>query len=206
MKPGESGWDWASGIVLACWSGETHFWGKQDKCQGSGIPIVYFQLLGWSHACTRILRTEVPPPDYSTKRARWMQVYPELSFHFLIKFTLHVGLFSWGHLTHLLQKLSRVLFPYVQWFFQSSYVTACVDVILCQAGLKPCCIRDEHFLYKWDHSSYPPWFSPTFLVEVVEGRSKANIETDNILGMPQLLPKEFRRRHNWKMYRSMLML
>lgn len=31
------------------------------------------------------------------------------------------------------------------------------------------------------------------LVEVVEGRGTANIETDHILGMPWSLPKEFKK-------------
>lgn len=72
-----------------------------------------------------------------------------------------------------------------------SCFTSCVDVILCQAGLKPCWTRDGHFLYKWNHSC-SPWFSPIFLAEVVKGRGKANTETHHILGKPSPLPKSSR--------------
>lgn len=53
-----------------------------------------------------------------------------------------------------------------------SCLTSCVGIVLCPAGLKSCWTRDGHPLYKWSHSSYLLWFSPIFLVEVVEGRVK----------------------------------
>lgn len=108
---------------------------------------------------------------------------------------------------------SLALVPQCQQAFPI-YVLSCLSdqcgyIVLSQAGLKLCPIKDRHFLCEWgccSHLAHGPLAFPSSSWQYVEGRSVGTREGERGLGLQWLWAKELKRRHCWKIHYSPLML